>query len=163
MQSSSTPKNESRSQVRRNEAKWTKPLMDAGWTLLPDVIIERQRALGLTPVDVNVLLHLVRRWWTADNPPYPAMKDIAERMDVSLSTVQRSLRRMSKANFIEIRARYDKRGQLSNSYHFDGLIKAVTPFAEEALAERAKRQAEEVGRRTRKRPRALHVVDSEAI
>ena len=160
MESSQSVKSESRTQVRRNEAKWTKPLIEAGWTLIPDVIIERQRALGLTPVDVNVLLHLIRRWWTADNPPYPAMKDIAERMDVSLSTVQRSLRRMKKANFLDIRERYDHRGQTTNSYHFEGLIKAVTPYAEEALAERVKRQEDEQERRTRKRPRVLQVVES---
>ena len=33
--------------LRVNEKKWTKPLMDAGWTCIPTVIIERQQVLGL--------------------------------------------------------------------------------------------------------------------
>lgn len=160
MESNSKPKTESRAQARRNEAKWTKPLMEAGWTIIPSMIFERQRALGLYPVDINVLMQLVVRWWTADNPPYPSLKDIARRIGVSVSTVQRSLKRMQTKGFIEIRPRFDDRGQTSNSYHFDGLIKEVTPFAEEALAERAKRQQEEQERSIRRRPRSpLRIVE----
>ena len=32
------------------EKKWTKPLVDAGWTAIPSVIFERQHALGLDPL-----------------------------------------------------------------------------------------------------------------
>lgn len=159
MESTPKPKAESRVQVRRNEAKWTKPLMDAGWTVIPSVILERQSALGLEPLDVNVLMQLAVRWWSADNPPYPSLNDIATRMNVSVSTVQRSLRRMKDVGLIEIRHRFDHRGQTSNTYHFEGLIKAVTPFAEEALEARAKRQQDEQERSTRKRPR-LRAVES---
>jgi hypothetical protein len=28
--------------LRRNEAKWTKPLMAAGWNAIPSIIIEKQ-------------------------------------------------------------------------------------------------------------------------
>ena len=160
MKSNEKPKTESRAQARRSEAKWTKPLMEAGFTIIPSIIFERQRALGLDAVDVNVLMQLFVRWWTADNPPYHSLKDIAYRMEVSVSTIQRSLRRMKDAGLIEIRPRFDDRGQTSNSYHFDGLIKEATPFAEEALADRAKRQQEEQDRSIRRRPRsALRVVE----
>ena len=27
--------------LRRNEAKWSKPLMDAGWNAIPSIIIEK--------------------------------------------------------------------------------------------------------------------------
>tara|TARA_R110000764_G_scaffold92532_3_gene175876 strand:- start:1001 stop:1120 length:120 start_codon:yes stop_codon:yes gene_type:complete len=27
--------------LRENEKKWTKPLLDAGWTMIPNVIFER--------------------------------------------------------------------------------------------------------------------------
>ena len=33
--------------LRKNEAKWTKPLMAAGWNAIPSIIIEKQEALGL--------------------------------------------------------------------------------------------------------------------
>ena len=45
-------------ELRVNEQKWSKTLMDAGWTAFPSVIIERQKALGLDAMDLNILLHL---------------------------------------------------------------------------------------------------------
>jgi hypothetical protein len=49
--------------LRRNEEKWTAPLMDAGWTAIPSIILDKQHALGLDPVDVNILLQLAKHWW----------------------------------------------------------------------------------------------------
>src|SRR4051794_303220 len=33
--------------LRINEKKWSKTLMDAGWNAIPNVLIEKQAALGL--------------------------------------------------------------------------------------------------------------------
>ena len=44
------------SNLRTNEKKWSKPLMDAGWTAFPSVIIENQKQLGLTPMPWRVNL-----------------------------------------------------------------------------------------------------------
>lgn len=54
---------ENERQLKVNERKWTKTLMDAGWTVLPSIILDRQQALGLEPTDVNILLHLAKYWW----------------------------------------------------------------------------------------------------
>jgi hypothetical protein len=40
-------KKESEAQLRRNERKWTKRLMSAGFTVFPYVILDRQDAIGL--------------------------------------------------------------------------------------------------------------------
>jgi hypothetical protein len=64
--------------VRVNEKKWSKVLMDAGWTAMPSVIIERQKALGLDSLDMNIILHLASYWWTRDNKPHPSKTTIAE-------------------------------------------------------------------------------------
>lgn len=45
---------DSSAELRTNEKKWTKPLMEAGWTALPSVMIENQRQLDLTPLDLSV-------------------------------------------------------------------------------------------------------------
>jgi len=37
------------------EAKWSEPLIEAGYTVVPNVIFQRQRALGLSPLDINIL------------------------------------------------------------------------------------------------------------
>lgn len=141
--------------LRANEKKWSKPLLQAGWTLIPSVILERQRALGLDAVDLNILLQLARYWWYSDNPPHPSKKAIAECLNVSGSTVQRRLARLEAVGFIRRVPRFGAPGggQQTNEYHFDGLIKVSLPFAEEAIAERKARQKEHAERRTRKRPK----------
>jgi predicted transcriptional regulator len=129
--------------LKVNEKKWTKQLMDAGWTALPSVIIERQRALGLDVIDLNIIVHLSSYWWTADNKPRPAKTTIAAALNVTPRTVQRHIARLEKAGFIrrEERRRSDQ-SSYPNIYHFDGLIKAATPYAKEKLEKLAARAAE---------------------
>jgi hypothetical protein len=140
--------------LRRNEEKWTKPLMAAGWTVIPSVILERQQALGLDPLDVNILLQLARYWWVSDNPPRPSKSAIAACVGVDVSTVRRRIARLERDGLITRQARFrgGDGGQDANAYHFDGLIREALPYAEEAVQVREQRKQEDVARRTRKRP-----------
>ena len=144
-------------QLRRNEQKWTKPLMDAGWTVIPSIILDRQQALGLDPVDVCILLHLAKYWWFEENLPHPSKRAMAECMGVSESTIQRRIAAMEKGGLIERKKRFDSRygGQQTNAYDFAGLIKEAKPYAEEAIHERQKRKKEAEAARTRKRLRLV--------
>ena len=127
--------------------------MDAGWTVMPTVIVERQQALGLDPFDVNILLHLASYWWTPDNKPRPSKKTIATAMGVNSRTVQRHIASMEKEGLIwREEQRIAGKGSKPNLYHFDGLIKAAKPFAEEKLEERKRRADEDKDRVRRKRP-----------
>lgn len=148
-------------ELKRNEQKWTKPLMDAGWTVLPSVILDRQRALGLTPTDVCILMHLAKHWWYEDNLPHPSKKAIAECMNVTESTVQRRIRHMERDGLIERVKRYNPKtgGQQTNAYDFTGLIKSATPYAQEAIQDREEKKHAAADRRKRKR--ALRVVGRE--
>lgn len=135
------------------EKKWTKPLADAGWTALPNVIFERQHALGLDPLDINIILHLAGYWWKAGNDPYPSKATIAAAIGVDPRTVQRRIARLEAAGFVARKARSSKKnGTLSNQYSFAGLIKAATPFAHERVEEKKKRMAEATERAKRKKP-----------
>lgn len=147
-------KEEKEERLKRNEKKWTPALMNAGWTVIPSVILERQKAFALDPVDVNILLQLARHWWYEDNPPHPSKKTIAKCIGRSESTVRRRIAAMENDGLIKRVPRYSKKyGQISNEYHFDGLIKSATPYAEEIIEEREKRKKEDSARRTRKRPK----------
>jgi DNA replication protein DnaD len=140
--------------LRRNEEKWSPVLMDAGWTVLPSIILEKQHALGLDAVDVNILLQLARYWWFSDRPPFPSKATIAECMKVDPSTVRKHIARMEHDGLIKREYRFNpkKGGQESNAYHFTGLIEAATPFAKEALQTREQRKSEDAYRRRRKKP-----------
>ena len=64
------------------EHRWGKSLIDAGWVALPSVFLQRQQALGLEPLDVNILLQLADHWWERDNLPFPSKKTLADRIGV---------------------------------------------------------------------------------
>lgn len=151
-------KQQQESLLRRNEEKWTRPLMDAGWTALPSVILERQQALGLHPLDLNILLQLARYWWYPENLPHPSKKAIAECMGVDVSTVRKRIAQLESLGLIQRRSRFGKHGrQETNFYDFTGLITAATPYAKEAINEREQRKTEDAARR-RRRGRKLELL-----
>src|SRR5580698_727314 len=150
-------KAEQTERLQRNTDKWSNALMEAGWTVLPSIILEKQQALGLDPIDVNILLQLAKYWWYNDNLPHPSKTTLAECMGVDPSTVRRRIAQMERSGFIRRVTRYDAKhgGQTSNAYEFDGLITAATPFAVEAINTREERRAEDAARRVRKKPRLV--------
>jgi predicted transcriptional regulator len=148
--------------LKQNEKKWSKALMEAGFTVFPAVILDRQQALGLEPVDMNIILQLANYWWQAENLPRPSKDAIAKRIGVSAKTVQRRIAKMEAAGFIQRRPRYhvSTNGQQANSYDFSGLITAAQKYAEEEVQRREDRRKEELQRATRKKPN-LRVVKGE--
>lgn len=147
--------------LKVNEQKWSKPLMDAGWTAIPTVIIERQRALGLDATDINILMHLAAYWWTADNRPHPSKGTIAAALDITPRSVQRRIAGLETAGFVRRQERrVAGKGSNTNVYHLDGLIAAAEPYAREKIEEIAKRKVEKAARVKRKRRPALRLVSS---
>lgn len=152
---SAAVKKQQREGLSRNVQKWTQTMMDAGWSILPNVILERQQALGLDAVDVNIILHLVRHWWFAENLPHPSKKTIAECMGIDESTVRRHIARLEAGGYIKRKYRFngDNEGQQTNEYDLTGLIVAARPYAEEIIQTKRRRQREDADRRLRKQPR----------
>ncbi len=87
--------------IKVNETKWSKPLMAAGWTAMPSVIIERQEALGLDALDMNIVLHMSHYWWTPDNLPHPSVERIAKAVGVKPRTVQKRIKTLHELGIIE--------------------------------------------------------------
>jgi len=135
--STTSKKTEATKQLQVNERKWSKTLMDAGWTVIPNVIIERQQALGLSSLDINILMHLATYWWKADEKPYPSKKTIATAIGVTPRTVQRRIAALEAGGLIHREERRIKgHGSKTNIYHLDGLIKEAQPFAQEKIGDR---------------------------
>jgi len=145
--------------LKTNEKKWSKPLMDAGWTALPSVIVENQRQLDLTPLDMNIILYLASKWWKAEGKPYPSKGTMAKAMNVHPRTIQKHIAAMEAASYITREERRTPTGSKTNIYHLDGLIAAVMPFAEEKLEEiKDKTEREQVKRDRKGAPRPLKLV-----
>lgn len=138
--------------LNANEKKWGKRLLKAKFTVMPNVIFERQLALKLDAVDINILLHLVSYWWTAESKPRPAKSTIAEAMKLSPRTIQRHIARLEKFGYIKRERRFIRgQGSQPNAYHFDGLIAAALPLAEEKIKDLQKRQRERDERNGRRK------------
>ena len=150
------------SELRVNEKKWTPGLWKAGWTALPDVVFERQQALGLDPLDINILLHIASYWWRRDSKPFPSKVTIAKAIGVDPRTVQRRIADMEKDGLVR---REERRvvghGSKTNIYHLDGLIAAAKPYAQEKIEKRARENAERAARAARKGKPKLRVVKSD--
>jgi hypothetical protein len=149
-------------EIRVNEKKWTPTLMKAGWTALPNVIFERQQALGLDSLDINILLHLASYWWSKDSKPYPSKATIANAIGVDPRTIQRRIAALQAAKLIRREERrIPKVGSKTNVYHLDGLIEHAKPYAEEKIKNRAADAAERLARAARKGKPKLRLVTPE--
>ncbi|MCR6727681.1 MarR family transcriptional regulator [Agrobacterium fabrum] len=150
--------------LKQNEKKWSPTLMKAGWSAFPNIIIEKQRALGLDAMDMNILLHLVQYWWLEENVPHPSVATIAEAIGVTPRAIQKRITALQAAGLItREERRHGKFGSQTNLYRFDGLIKACLPFAQEKL-EAAKKKAEENKDRVkRKKPKLVVNNDAQGI
>lgn len=71
-------------------AKWG-DAMDAGFQIVPDVLFRHQKSLGLSALDVVILLNISLHWWEAEAKPFPRTSAIAARIGVSTRTVERRL------------------------------------------------------------------------
>lgn len=105
--------------------KWGDAL-NAGFQLVPDVLLKQQSRLGLNPVDLVVLLNVLMHWWFAEQLPFPKSSLIARRMDVGQRTVQRSFKRLEQLGLIE-----RVKGS-SDTTKFDpsGLVRRLIPLAQ---------------------------------
>lgn len=128
--------------LKVNERKWTKRLLKGKYTIVPNIIFERQLALQLNPVDINIILHLASYWWTVEGKPRPAKATIAEAMKRNPRTIQRRIERMEKMGYIRRERRFTPGiGSRPNVYHLDGLIAAAAPYADEKVKELAAKKA----------------------
>lgn len=150
-------KSQGKPSVRALVAKWGEPVIGPGWTGIPNVLIEKQRALRLSPTDLCILLHLIRHWWVADEAPFPSKGRIAQAIGRNPRTVQLRVSRMEELGYLR---REERRvgGSKTNYYHLDGLVSALKPYAEEAM-EQIERHKREKSSRLRRDTPFLRAVD----
>ena len=143
--------------LKVSEQKWGRKNIEAGFTVLPSILITRQAAIGLDAIDLNILLHIVVRWWDAKSHAFPSKKLIAEALGIDVSTVRRRIARMETEGLLQRKEHFVERSQTSNRYDLTKLVAALEPFADEELTERRAKAEKRVQKRTRKRPATSEV------
>lgn len=138
------------------DLKWGKAAMAAGYTLVPNVLLEKLHALSIEPLDVCIILFLAKHWWTVDAPPFPSKETIAVALGKSPRQIQRRITHLQdELHYVQREKRPSAYG--TNTYRLDGLVKALAPLAREALKEKQKRESERkayIARRPSKKRRA---------
>jgi len=131
------------------ENKWGKQTLDVdGWTAIPNILLERQQALGIDAVKLNILLVLLKHWWEKTKMPWPSKATIGEIVGRDKSTVQKHLKDMEARGLVKRNSRYQSAGgQTSNEYDLSGLIVQLKAYTKETLKERKKRDEEDARKR----------------
>lgn len=129
--------------------KWGKSTKSAGWTAVPNILIYRQKSLGLSPLDLNILLHLMTYWWQDEQKPYPSKGTLAKAIGVTSGTIQKRIRGMEAAGFVKrIERRRESNRSDTNEYDLSPLRDLLLPHAEVEIQERTKKHAERQKRKT---------------
>lgn len=137
------------SEVKSHVSKWGKTNISAGWTIIPNALLENQSRLGLSCIDTMVLINLIMHWWDKDNPPRPSKKRLANMLGVSLKTVQRSFIHLEQCGAIKRIARYKEgkdNARTTNQYDLNGLVDLLEGFSKELIDEKEEQRKSEVNR-----------------
>jgi predicted transcriptional regulator len=108
------------------ERIWGKAVRNYGYAGIPSIMIQGQRRLGVTPLQMNILIQLLDYLYDPTRHPFPRKKEIADRLGVNPKTIQINIRALEKAGLIKREIRRKAAGDYdSNVYHLDGLIARV--------------------------------------
>jgi predicted transcriptional regulator len=130
------------------ERIWGKAVRDIGYTGIPSIMIQAQRRLGVTQLQMNILIQLLDYLRDPTRQPFPRKSEIAGRMGVSAKTIQINIRALEQAGLLRREIRKKAAGDYdSNVYHLDGLIARVQALEPEfrklkEQRQRARRQVE---------------------
>lgn len=107
--------------------------LEPRYTKIPD----RIALLKLTPREEQLIHRLLSHRWTPDARIYPSIKRLAELMDCTRRTVQRTLRRLEGRGLLVSEPCYQPvTGQTTNTYHLAGALLAIVTEAVDQVVAR---------------------------
>ena len=109
---------------------------NAGFQILPDILLKQQKRLGLSPTELVVLINLTMHWWYEQQMPFPR-STIARRMGLDVRTVQRAMNRLQTMRLIEKKKVRVKDTELT-VFDLSGLVKELEPYARQDPGYRAR-------------------------
>ena len=144
---------------KKLEQRWTVPLIRAGYTVIPNAILYRQKALGIDSVDLNIILQIASHWWSPESLPFPSKKRLAAAVNISESAVRKRLAALEKGGLLTRISRPAKHGgNDTNLYDLGPLIKEATPYAQDMLQEIKVKTAAKIAKLSKKGKPQLKVV-----
>ncbi len=121
--------------------------LDAGFSVVPDVLLRYQSRLGLTPLDVVIILNICLHWWTPKELPFPRLATIGARIGLSPRSVERRIIAMEKKRLL-LRLAAERHDALTiRRFDLSGLVKELQSLARADQAYAA-RQEKRMSRRS---------------
>ncbi len=115
-----------------SERKWGRAVMKLGFSIVPSLIFRAQQRLGLNPTQLAILLQIADFWWDHNRKPYPSMKTLGERLNLSPRQIQRYMDGLEKAGLMKRVERHARhRGRLSNEFDLSGLVERLAKLEPE--------------------------------
>jgi DNA-binding transcriptional ArsR family regulator len=108
-------------------AKWGRA-MAGGYQVVPNQLLRFQKTLGLSSLQVVILLNLGMHWWKKEDLPFITPYHIARRTGMSRRTVERELRKLRAMGYVEktkLHGTEDINGDARTGYDLSGLILAL--------------------------------------
>jgi hypothetical protein len=139
---------------REAEAKWGTSSMEAGYTIVPNVLITRHLQIGLDAVDLALVLQLASHWWRAGAKPFPSKKTLAKAVGRDTTVVRKRLQALERDKLLKrIFRRRDHGGNHTNLYDLAPLAKVVDRLSREEIAQRVKERLSRVGKKALSAPK----------
>lgn len=107
----------------KQDEMWGMDVMKLGWVTVPSLLIQHQARIGVTALEMAVLLHIFQYWWQANKLPFPGNARLAAQLGISPRQVQRHIAALEKKGLIKRHARNSPTyGQVSNFLDPSGLV-----------------------------------------
>ncbi|HDS1558079.1 TPA: helix-turn-helix domain-containing protein [Stenotrophomonas maltophilia] len=112
--------------IPSHEAIWGKAVIGYGYAAIPSIFLQAQKRLGLNCTQAMICIQLLGYWHFKDRRPFPAKRELAERMNLSEKTIQTNIAALERFGYIQRVMRKTGAGDhTSNVYNLDGLITKV--------------------------------------
>lgn len=94
----------------------------SGFVAVPVSLLKLQPRLGLSPIDMMVLINLLAHRWSRATGVFPRNSIIAKRLGVTDRTVQRSTQKLVEAGLV----RRDRDREGRRVFYFEPLVEKLT-------------------------------------
>ena len=115
------PQDEDKQQYRIT-VRFGDQIMQAGFTAVPNLLLNHYVALGISPTELVFIVHIWQYWWNAQDP-YPALRTVGEKMGKDLRTARRYAEALKTKELLIVRERSAPgKGQITSEYDFAPLL-----------------------------------------
>lgn len=101
--------------------KWGGQIIDHGWTSVPNLLLKNAKKLEISPIELLILIYLMRFWWRPDDLPFPSISKTSEEIGITRKTASKYFNTLKDKKLISEVTK--KNGQ--TAYSLQGLIEKL--------------------------------------